>query len=117
MKERRLGKVIVSGTFIDNEIDAVSEIFAKIKAVVLQVDHRYDSDLFEYTLYSPLFEVIKKGMYAPKYKLEISKEQDSEGNMISFDVKARKLPWDYEHPYSPTIMEMMLENASKRKEA
>jgi hypothetical protein len=69
--------------------------------------------LFKYTLYSPLFEIIKEGQYAPKYELMISKEQDDEGNTISFDVKARKLAWDYIQPYSPTIMEMILEGTSK----
>lgn len=113
MKERRLGKVILSGTFINEEIDAVSEVFAKIKAVVVQVDHRYDSDLFEYTLYSPLFEIIKEGMYAPKYTLEVKTHRDEAGKITDFEVTARKLPWDYIQPYSPTTMEMMLADASK----
>ena len=115
MKERRLGKVIVSGIFVHEHTETLAEVFAKIKAVALQIDHHYDADLFEYTLYSPFFEIIPKGSYAPKYSLEVTTHRSDTGKLIDFKVKAKKLPWDYMQPYSPTIMEMMLENERSNK--
>jgi hypothetical protein len=105
MKDRRIGKVTVSGLFLHNYIDIVAEIFCKIKAVTIQLDYHIDTDLFEYILYSPFFDACEEGTFAPKYELQITKEQDEKGNLVSFDVKVNKLPYQYQHTHSALMEE------------
>jgi len=113
MKDRRLGKIIVSGYFVHEDTEVLAEVFTKIKAVTVQLEHHFDTDIFEYMLYSPLFDVCPMGEVAPKYALDVTTERDVEGNTISFDVKVKRLARDYIQPYNPTTMEMMLANTLK----
>mgnify|MGYP006957753623 CR=1 FL=1 len=108
-KERRLGRVLVSGPFVREHTELLTEVFYRIKAFPLQLEHHFDADTFEYTLFSPQFEICNQGEYAPKYELLITNHYDKKGVMISYDIEVRKLGWNYHQPYNPTNMEMMLE--------
>ena len=116
-KERRIGKILVSGPFVYDCTGILAEVFHKIKAVVLQLEHHFDADIFEYTLYSPLFDIIDTGSFAPKYELNVTTHYDVNGDTLYFDVEPRKLGWNYHQPYNPTNMEIMLRENIHKKES
>ncbi len=53
--------------------------------VVLRAEFDYASSMFEYTCYSPLFNVINAGECMPKYNVHILQSVDANDD-ITFDV-------------------------------
>jgi hypothetical protein len=87
--ERRYGKILITGKFIEETPEDISEIFSKLKSVVLRCEYLYDKDVFEYYLYSPLFDIVKYGEKAPLYVVKITVHYE-DGKRIDFDVDVEK---------------------------
>ncbi len=88
--ERRYGKILISGKFIEEIPEDISEIFSKLKSIVLRCENLYDRDAFEYYLYSPLFDIVKYGEISPLYTIKITVHYDSDGKRTDFDVDVEK---------------------------
>ena len=83
IKNNRYGQVFVSGEMIRENIDVVSEIFAKMKAVVLRCECNFASDNFDYIMYSPLFNEVQVGEMAPLYKIIVTETYNDKGEITN----------------------------------
>lgn len=90
-KDRRLGIVRVGGLFMRDQIKDISHIFSKLKAVAFQVEQRYDSETFEYLLYSPLFKIVPPEKTAPEYKIMITMKYSKNGKKSIFKVEVKEI--------------------------
>jgi hypothetical protein len=106
---KKIGKIKVSGFLVDTNTDIVARIFSKMGSVVLRCEHFYDSHLFEYLLYSPLFDDVEQGWCAPEYELNITSYWHDSGELDDFTVDVLKLPYGYRLSSHPTTLELMIE--------
>ena len=93
MKERRLGRVRISGDFIHNSPSVVAKVFSKIQALPLQIEQRYDEDTYEYLMYSPLFRHSPLGKICLEYRINITAKVYKNGRKVIYKVDVEPIPF------------------------
>lgn len=88
--EKRLGTIKVSGIMVEDNIEELAAIFAKMKSVVLHCENLYPNDIFTYILYSPMFDLVNEGQLIPEYDIQVSAIRNEDGDIIDYEVKAVK---------------------------
>ncbi len=81
--ENRIGKINISNTMIDTNINEVADILSILKFVPIRVENMY-TGITEMIGYSHMFKVIDIGLCAIEYTLHITKKED---DTITVEVK------------------------------
>ena len=76
MNNRKIGKFRVIKWFLDTEWRQVAEIFSQLKIVPVDVEYRYDRDVFMYTALCEQFEEVPLGMPIPEYRIAVNRQED-----------------------------------------
>jgi hypothetical protein len=113
MMKRKLGKVMVSGDLIQMDTEIIAKLLSKMGAIILRCEHFFDRDVFEYIMYSPLFDEIDLNCNIPPYEIGVTNHYE-DGKIIDFDVDVRKLPGGWIQATHPTTLELMIEKMHKQ---
>jgi hypothetical protein len=106
--EKRFGKIRVSKGFMEQDVETVADIFSKVKAVVLWCEHDYANGVFNYQIYSPLFDVVREGYMVPEYEFMVTVEWDNDGTRKDFEIVPRLCPSGFNTPFNPSTAEVSL---------
>ena len=82
-EKRCYGKFELTTILVDQNIDAVADVFSKMKFVAFRVEHNYMIDHFMYEGWSPLFREVEHGCIIPTYKIIVTrKSEDGELDVV-----------------------------------
>lgn len=112
--KRQIGRVMVSGDLVRNDPETAAKIFSKMGAVVLRCEHFFVNDVFEYIMYSQMFEEIDKNRIAPQYEIGVISHYE-DGEIVDFAVTVNKLPNGWMQATHPTTLELMIEKMHTMK--
>jgi hypothetical protein len=87
-KDRKVGVVRISSYLVHDRIEELATVLSMMKAVALHIDYHWDSDSYEYVLYSQHFDLIDLGEKAPEYIIMVTQEYSEEGSARISEVKA-----------------------------
>lgn len=107
MMKGRWGIVKITGVMLREHIDTVAEVFAKMKAVVIRVEHLHIQDVHEYVLHSPLFEEVIEGMVIPSYTVTVTEIRDEAGAITDYEVTVTINPYHvgvYNYNYNTLVV-------------
>lgn len=83
---KKLGRLCLSEEFLqDMALDSQLRTLFGSNFVVLRAEFDYATSMFNYTCYSPLFNIIKPGERMPDYTVHITRAVD-ENEDITFDL-------------------------------
>lgn len=73
--EMRVIKTYVEQECFDTMYNDLIEFFYQYKILPLEINYNFIKNSFEYTLYSPYFDIVKYGHEAPFYSIGAIKEK------------------------------------------
>jgi len=85
IKERRLGRIKVSGSFLRKEPEVISKFL--LKFIPVKVDYDYIQDEFVYIGYHPEFEETQEGSNVSEYYAQVSVRRNIMVDTVSIQFK------------------------------